>query len=94
MAEADFDRTPNLLTTFNHAQLYDVDGWTDRLDEITAPALIIHGTDDPVLPFAHGLALHAALRDSKMLALDGAGHELHRSDWPMILDAIACHTAP
>ena len=93
MAEADFDRTPNLLTTFNHARLRDVDGWADRLDEITAPALIIHGTEDPVLPFAHGKALHAALRDSELLALDGAGHELHRSDWPLILDAMATHTA-
>jgi pimeloyl-ACP methyl ester carboxylesterase len=93
MAQADFDRTPNLLTTFNHAPLSDVGEWTGRLDEIAAPALIIHGTDDPVLPFAHGQALHAALRGSTLLAMDGVGHELHRPDWPLILDAIERHTA-
>lgn len=93
MAEADFDRTPNLLTMFNHATLQDVGGWANRLDEITAPTLIIHGTDDPVLPYVHGQALQAAIRGSTLLTLDGAGHELHPQDWPSIIDAIQQHTA-
>lgn len=43
MAEADLDRTPSLLTTFNHAALGDAIGWVDRLDEIDVPALIVTG---------------------------------------------------
>ncbi|HWR37327.1 MAG TPA: alpha/beta fold hydrolase, partial [Clostridia bacterium] len=43
LAQEDWDRTPNPLTPFNHACLRDPTGWTDRLDEIHAPALIVHG---------------------------------------------------
>ena len=92
LAAADFARTPNPLVPFNHARLGDATGWVDRLDEITAPALIIHGTEDPVLPYAHGRALHAGLRGSRLLTLPGTGHELHPLDWPTIVDAIIDHT--
>ena len=94
MAEADFDRTPNLLTTFNHAALGDAIGWVDRLDEIDVPALVVHGTEDPVLPYAHALALEAVLPKASLLTLEGTGHELHRADFPAILDAVGQHTAP
>lgn len=93
LAMADWERTPNLLTTFNHAGLREPAGWVGRLDEITAPALVIHGTEDPVLPFGHALALHAALPGSTLLPLPGTGHELHPADWPAIIDAILAHTA-
>jgi pimeloyl-ACP methyl ester carboxylesterase len=63
------------------------------LDEVVAPSLIIHSREDPVLPYAHGLALHAALRHSRLLTLTGTGHELHQADWPVILDAIEQHTS-
>jgi pimeloyl-ACP methyl ester carboxylesterase len=92
MAEADLVRTPNLLTTLNHASLGDATGWVDRLDEIDVPALVVHGTEDPVLPYAHALALEAALPKASLLTLEGTGHELHRADWPTILSAVEWHT--
>lgn len=92
LAQEDWERTPNPLTAFHHAGLGDATGWIDRLDEIQAPALIIHGTEDPVLPYAHGVALHAGLRNSRLLTLEGTGHELHPLDWPVILDAMVAHT--
>lgn len=92
MAGADFDRTPSLLTAFNHASLTGGDEWFGRLDEISVPALIIHGREDPVLPYAHGLALKAAIRNSTLLTLVGSGHELHRGDWSVIVRAIERHT--
>ncbi len=92
MAAADYDRTPNPLSAFNHATLDDAGAWVNRLDEIDAPALIIHGTEDPVLPYAHALALEAALPRPTLLPLEGTGHELHRADWPVILDAVERHT--
>lgn len=93
LAEEDFDRTPNPLTAFNHAGLGDAVGWVNRLDEIRAPTLIIHGTEDPVLPYEHGLAFQAAIQGSRLLTLPGTGHELHPADWPAIVDAIVEHTA-
>ena len=96
MAAADLQRTPNPLTAFNHAalsEMADVEPWLDRLDEIRVPALIIHGTEDRVLPYAHALALHDSLPKSRLLALHGTGHELPRGDWPVILAALVRHTA-
>jgi pimeloyl-ACP methyl ester carboxylesterase len=92
LAGADFDRTPNLLTTFNHAMLQGGEQWFNRLHEIAVPTLVIHGTEDRVLPYAHSLALQAEIQDAVLLPLPGTGHELHRNDWAMILDAIAKHT--
>ncbi|BAU15696.1 alpha/beta hydrolase fold protein (plasmid) [Leptolyngbya sp. NIES-3755] len=92
-AIADFDLTPNLMTTFNHALLQGGEQWFDRLDEITAPTLVIHGTEDPVLPYVHGLALQAEIPNAVLLTLPGTGHELHRDDWLVILEAIQQHTA-
>lgn len=94
IAQENFDRTPDILTTFNHATLGGGEAWLGRLDEITASTLIIHGTEDPVLPYAHGLALKDAIRESKLLALQGSGHELHHEDWPVILQALKNHTSP
>jgi hypothetical protein len=48
----------------------------DRISRITAPLLILHGTDDTVVPIAQGRALYeaAASRDKTFLAVPGAGH--------------------
>lgn len=92
LAGADFDRTPNLTTTFNHALLAGGEQWLGRLDEITAPTLIIHGTEDPVLPYAHALALKAEISHAQLLTLSGTGHELHPDDWSVIIAAIQQHT--
>jgi len=93
LAEEDWNRTPNPLTAFNHAALRAPAGWVGRLDEIHAPVLIIHGTQDPVLPYAHAVALKTAIPSSYLLTLQGSGHELHPLDWPVIIDAIIEHTA-
>jgi pimeloyl-ACP methyl ester carboxylesterase len=55
------------------------------------PTLIIHGTEDPVLPYAHALALKDAIACSTLLTLEGAGHELNRADWGRIIESIDCH---
>lgn len=92
LAGADFDRTPNLMTTFNHALLQGGDQWFNRLHKITVPTLVIHGTEDPILPYAHSLALQAQIQDAVLLPLPGTGHELHRDDWSVILEAIEKQT--
>ncbi|MCU0570615.1 MAG: alpha/beta fold hydrolase [Oculatellaceae cyanobacterium Prado106] len=93
LSNTDFDRTPNLLTTFNHALLQGGEQWVNRLHEIVAPTLIIHGTEDLVLPYAHGLALQAEIPNAVLLTLPRTGHELHRNDWSAIIEAIQQHTA-
>lgn len=47
----------------------------DRMPSITAPVLVIHGTDDGVVPFSHGQRLYELARGPKRhLWVQGAGH--------------------
>ena len=47
--------------------------WRPALHRVNAPALIIHGTEDP-LPHAGGRAWAAALPNARLLLLQGVGH--------------------
>ncbi|MBE9079086.1 alpha/beta hydrolase [Romeria aff. gracilis LEGE 07310] len=93
LAGTDFDLTPNLTTAFNHALLGGGEQWLNRLDEIAVPTLIIHGTEDLVLPYAHSLALKAEIPKAKLLILPRTGHELHPDDWSVMIEAIQQNTA-
>ena len=48
----------------------------ERLARITAPALVIHGTADPMFPLAHGQDTAAAIPHARFLPMEGMGHEL------------------
>ena len=48
----------------------------DRLREIEAPALILHGTADAEVPFAAGRRLHAGLRAASLASIEGGGHRI------------------
>jgi pimeloyl-ACP methyl ester carboxylesterase len=61
------------------AQEAAVDRWHDdeaagRLAAITAPALIAHGTEDVLIPFANGELLAAGIPDSRLVAFEDCGH--------------------
>ena len=48
----------------------------DRLKEIDLPTLVIHGTEDAILPFDHGQALADGIPNAQMMVLEGVGHEI------------------
>jgi pimeloyl-ACP methyl ester carboxylesterase len=48
----------------------------DRLKEISLPTLVIHGTEDAILPLDHGQALADGIPNAKLMVLEGAGHEI------------------
>ena len=50
---------------------------SDRLYEITAPALVCHGRDDAVWPPAHGEALAEKLPRGEFDGVEDAGHLVH-----------------
>jgi pimeloyl-ACP methyl ester carboxylesterase len=55
--------------------LLSADDVRDRLPEITAPALVAHGENDPIIPLAVGRELHAALPGAaELLIVPGAAH--------------------
>ena len=83
------DRTTDIESSMkNH---YAVDGggrWRERLGEIDAPTLVVHGTEDPVFPVGHGEALAREIPGAELLTLEGSGHELARRDWDAVVPAI------
>ena len=61
---------------------------TSRLHEIKVPALIIHGTEDAILPLDHGIAVADGITDSKRMIMEGVGHEIPEELIPEIVKAI------
>ena len=55
--EKEIKRANNLLSMFNHSLLKGDDSYEGKLKEINIPTLVIHGTEDTVLPYEHALAL-------------------------------------
>lgn len=92
IATREVRRSTSLLSMFNHALLTGGERWHGRIGEIDVPTLVIHGTDDPVLPYPHGIALARAIPGARLLTLQGSGHELHPADWEAIAEAILQHT--
>jgi pimeloyl-ACP methyl ester carboxylesterase len=89
-----FDRTRNIESTMTNHNLLDGGGrWRERLAEVSAPTLVIHGTEDPLLPYEHGLALAKEIPGAALLALEQTGHELPREVWNVVVPAILAHTS-
>lgn len=67
---------------------------TSALAAVAVPALVIHGTADPLVPVAHGQDTADAIPGAQLLLVDGMGHDLPRANglWPQVIDAIAAHT--
>ena len=77
----------------NHNVMDDGEGTTKRIHELGVPALVVHGTDDPVVPYPHGLALAGEISDAAILTLEGTGHELPRAVWDEVVPAMLAHTS-
>jgi pimeloyl-ACP methyl ester carboxylesterase len=64
------------------------------LSRITAPTLVIHGTDDPLRPLANGQALAALIPGARFEAIPGMGHSFFSPGIPAtIARLILEHTA-
>ena len=62
-----------------------------RLKEISIPTLIIHGTEDPLIPVDHGLAISEQVQNSKKLIINGMGHNFPTSVIPVIIERMISH---
>ncbi|WP_433169394.1 alpha/beta fold hydrolase [Kribbella sp. CA-247076] len=61
--------------------------------DLSMPVLVIHGELDPLLPPAHGEAVHRAVSGSSYVVLPGAGHGLPEACWDAFVDAVVQHSA-
>jgi pimeloyl-ACP methyl ester carboxylesterase len=65
-----------------------------RLAEITAPTLVVHGTDDPLFPQGHGEALAREIPGARLLLIEGMGHQVPPpAAWDVVIPALLAHTA-
>jgi pimeloyl-ACP methyl ester carboxylesterase len=83
-----YDRSTSLPSANNHFIAEGSDSERARLAEISVPALVIHGAEDPLFPPAHGEALAREIPGATLLIVDGLGHEFPPSAWDEVLPAM------
>ena len=88
LIRAEFNRARNYVSMFNHASIQGGEEYYNRIDEFVHPTLIIHGTEDLICHFKHALILNEKINQSKLIRLEGTGHELHNEDWDIIINGI------
>ncbi|MCB2067633.1 MAG: alpha/beta fold hydrolase [Erythrobacter sp.] len=64
---------------------------TRMLEQISAPTLVLHGEDDPLIPVAHGHATAAAIPGATIQTIPGWGHDLPLELVDQLAQAIADH---
>lgn len=64
---------------------------TAQLRAISAPTLVIHGSDDRMVNRSGGEATARAIPGAKLMIIDGMGHDLPEAAWPQLVEAIIAH---
>ena len=63
------------------------------LASVKVPTLVIHGTDDPLVPVEGGKDTAKAIPGAQLMLIEGMGHDLpHGGAWPRVVEAITAHT--
>jgi pimeloyl-ACP methyl ester carboxylesterase len=63
------------------------------LASVTAPTLVIHGDEDPLMLLEGGKDTVEAIPGAELMIIKGMGHKLpHGDPWPQIGEAITAHT--
>ena len=63
------------------------------LRSISAPTLVLHGTEDRLVRPSGGRATKRAIPSARLMEVQGMGHDLPRLAWPQIMDGIAENAA-
>ena len=73
LGQASDGAVSGILQTYLAYHLHG-DPIADRLGEIKAPALVLHGTADEEVTFSAGRRLHAGLRNASLIGFEGGRH--------------------
>lgn len=65
---------------------------TPGLSGVTAPTLVLHGADDPLVNVSGGKATAAAIPDAQLKIYPGMGHDLPPELWDSYVEAIVANT--
>lgn len=94
LAALEVDRTRNMAASMTNHFIVGGDPQTEaRLDQMTIPTLVLHGTDDPMFPIEHGEALAKEINGARLLRLPGVGHQQPPPElWDLAIAAIVERT--
>jgi pimeloyl-ACP methyl ester carboxylesterase len=67
--------------------------WRERLGQIAAPTLVVHGDEDPFFPHGNGVALASSIPGATLLTLPGVGQGVPRVTWPAVVETLLRHTS-
>ena len=73
-------------------QLFAILGAENRvskLGSINVPTLVIHGSEDPLVPVEGGRETAASIPGAELIIIEGMGHSLPPEIWPQVVGAIA-----
>jgi pimeloyl-ACP methyl ester carboxylesterase len=59
------------------------------LSELQIPTVVIHGTDDPLVPVENGRKMADVVPGAELALIEGMGHDLPAGAWRTVADAIA-----
>jgi pimeloyl-ACP methyl ester carboxylesterase len=94
LAERVADRSRDIAASTNAFLVDSAGPWRARLGDIAAPTLVVHGTDDPLFPFAHAEALAREIPGAELLALEDTGHEYFPPHtWDIVVPAVRATTS-
>jgi pimeloyl-ACP methyl ester carboxylesterase len=65
----------------------------DDLPRLSVPALVVHGTEDPIFPVEHAHALAAAIPGAELVVWDGVGHEVPPQLAGELIERVLAHLA-
>ncbi len=80
------------MSVTNHFMLQGGGAWKGKLARLAILTLVIHGTVDPIFPIQHGELLAETIEGTKLVRIEGGGHEMHPQDWGNILSNIELQT--
>jgi pimeloyl-ACP methyl ester carboxylesterase len=61
----------------------------EKLNQISVPTLIIHGTDDCLVPVEGGIDTHENIKNSELMLIEGMGHDLPVGAWKRIVEGVS-----
>ena len=89
-------RTPDVKASVTNHWLVVGGGDSEphTMAEVDTPTLVLHGTDDPLFPIAHGRSLASEIAGARLIELEGMGHEVPpRALWDVVVPAIVEQTS-
>ncbi|MCP4757134.1 MAG: alpha/beta hydrolase, partial [Proteobacteria bacterium] len=78
-------------TARQHVAIVAHESIKPALASVTAPTLVIHGANDPLIPLECGKDTAESVPGAELLVIDGMGHNHPKEAWPQIVEAISNH---